>query len=273
MKKIIIFLIFLIFFTFIYAKYLNPEGFIIKEYTLINKTIPNSFNGFKIAHFSDTLLKNDYEIERINNVKDSLNELNLDIVIFTGDLIFKNNNLNDDDLNKLTKYLQEINVNIKKYAIIGDNDKKNIDQYKIIMEKANFTILDNNYDYVFYQDLNPLKIIAVDNNDVVNSLLINEENLNPFYTICLTHYADNVDFLKDYNFNAIFAGHSLGGQIRVPFIGGINKKAHADKYLDSYYNLNNIEIFINNGIGTEITSYRTFNKPTINLYRFQSDYS
>jgi len=38
MKKIIIFLIFLIFFTFIYAKYLNPEGFIIKEYTLIKHT-------------------------------------------------------------------------------------------------------------------------------------------------------------------------------------------------------------------------------------------
>jgi len=67
--------------------------------------------------------------------------------------------------------------------------------------------------------------------------------------------------------NIVFAGHSLGGQIKIPFIGGIKKMDGAKTYIESYYEVNNQKLYISNGIGTQDISFRFLNKPSITLYR------
>ena len=84
-------------------------------------------------------------------------------------------------------------------------------------------------------------------------------------TITLIHKPDEIKNLD--NTNLVFAGHSLGGQIKLPFIGGLKKIDGASTYLDSYYQVNNKQLYISNGIGTQDISFRFYNTPSITLYR------
>ena len=53
MKKTIIFIILLLTLTFLYSKYIEPNKFKVREYSVISSSIPESFNGYKIVHLTD----------------------------------------------------------------------------------------------------------------------------------------------------------------------------------------------------------------------------
>lgn len=67
----------------------------------------------------------------------------------------------------------------------------------------------------------------------------------------------------------IFSGHTLGGLIRLPFIGGIKKNQNSLSFEKGKYLEGKTTLFVNSGIGTEDISLRLFNYPTIYCYRFQ----
>ena len=75
---------------------------------------------------------------------------------------------------------------------------------------------------------------------------------------------------NNYKPDLILAGHSLKGQIIIPFFGGLLKKDGANKYTSDYYKHNNTLMYVSGGIGTETISMRLFNTPEINLYTFKS---
>ena len=77
--------------------------------------------------------------------------------------------------------------------------------------------------------------------------------------------------IKDKNIDLFLAGHSLNGQVRLPFIGSIYTPTGAKKYYDSKYKIDNTEIYISNGLGTSKIPYRLNNRPSINLYRFYNN--
>ena len=68
----------------------------------------------------------------------------------------------------------------------------------------------------------------------------------------------------------MLAGHSLNGQIKLPFIGGIIKDKYGKKYYNEYYKLNNTDLYVSGGIGANKYKFRFNNKPSFNLYRLRN---
>ena len=265
MKKIIIAFFLLLILTFIYGYYVDTNGFIIKENTIVVDNISDSYNGFKIIQFSDTLINSEQDIKNLNNVVSSINNLEPDIVFFTGDLLNSSYKLKETET--VSNILNRINAKYGKYAIIGDNDQNNLNDYKLIMDDSSFELLDNKSSLVFYKDINPIQIIGVTTPSGVNTAMVIDEDINPIYKIILTHYPDNIDSFSD--IDLVLAGHSLLGQVRLPFFGGIIKKTGATKYIDDYYEINDTKMYVTGGLGTEKTHFRLLNKPQINLYRLK----
>ena len=87
------------------------------------------------------------------------------------------------------------------------------------------------------------------------------------YKINIMHYPDDINKIKDYNFDLVLAGHSHNGQIRVPIYGAIMTPTHAKKYYKPYYKINNTNFYISSGIGCSDYNFRLFNRPSYNLYR------
>lgn len=250
--KILLLIIISIVALFFYARFINTKGLKVNEYAIIDEKLPSSFNGIKIVQFSDIHYGRTTNIETIKNMVLEINLLKPDIVIFTGDLYEKNINIPEKDKKEIIKELKKINVKITSLAIKGDSDKNDFEN---IMNEANFEIIDKNDKLIYYQGNTPIK---------VTNNYVNNEN---YFTIGLIHKPDDIDKMNLTNLNVVLAGHSLNGQIRIPFYGALIKRTGAKKYTDSYYKIDNTNFYVSNGIGTENFSFRFNNKPSINLYR------
>ena len=163
--------------------------------------------------------------------------------------------------------LKSIEATQYKFAIIGNDDEKYIDEYKEIMGYANFILLDNSNYLLFYKDIIPINIIGI--NDINKYEEISSE-VSASYTIVLTHKPDNFSALKNKDVDLVLAGHSLNGQIRLPFYGGLLKRNGCKEYIDGHYQADNKELYVTNGFGTIKYNFRLFNKPSFNIYRLKN---
>lgn len=266
--KVILLLIFLAFSLYFYSRYIETKLFKVKEYNIKNINIPNSFYGFKIVHISDIHYKVTTDDEDLKKIVNEINLLKPDIVIFSGDLFDKTIKYTNKDYKKIEELLKNINYNIGKFAIKGDNDLKN-DHWNDVIKNSDFTDLNDTYKLIYYKDSEPILLTGLSSNYYDNHVeKLKEIENNYKYSILVLHEPDFAD--KVNNYNLILAGHSLNGQINIPYIGGIIKEKYSNKYYSEYYKINNSDLYISNGIGTSKYKYRLFNIPSINLYRLRN---
>lgn len=274
--KIFIIVILIVTVFLLYSRFISTKGLDLKEYKIVNTNLPDSFYGFKIIHITDIHYGRTIDKKDLENLVKEINKSKPDIVVLTGDLIDKDTKQTEKIKQELIDSLSKINSNIGKYAIKGNHDY-NFDDWNYIIENAGFKDLNDTYEIIYNKSYEPISIIGISTN-LKGNLTINdktnkiEEELNtlevkPSYSILLIHEPDYINQINIDNYNLILAGHSHGGQIRLPFIGAIIKPTKAEKYYNEYYKINNTDLYISYGIGTSNLSFRLFNKPSFNLYR------
>lgn len=266
MKKIILSLILIITIVTLYGFFIAPNHFKVVEKDIKIANLNEAFNDFKIVEFSDLLLGSTKNIDDLDEIVTAINELQPDIIVFTGDLISPNYVPSESDIKTIKEKLSILDCTLYKYAIIGDNDQKNLELFEDIFKSSDFKILDNTSTYLFYKDVTPIKITGLTDISKIEDAIYMEEEMDTAYNILLTHYPDYIDTISNYNVDLVLSGHSLKGQIRLPFIGGIIKKSNANTYIDDYYVVNNTTMYVSGGLGCEYINMRILNKPEINLY-------
>ena len=107
---------------YLYARYLGIKGLQTHEYNIMSEDIPNEFNGFTIAQFSDFLYGGTTDIDTLSNLVDKINDYKPNVLVFTGDLIKSDYTLNEDEQNKIIEVLNKLNVEQNKFYILGDTD-------------------------------------------------------------------------------------------------------------------------------------------------------
>lgn len=262
----IIFLIILIITTiFILLRYIGNMGIKVKEYKIINNNIGN-FYGLKIVHVTDL----HYGMTNEKKLKKLVKEINLtkpDIVLFTGDLVDKNTKYNKEIDNVLIENLKNINAYYGKYYVNGDEDLL-YKTFDTIMSNSNFISLDDTYEVIYNEKNETIFLSGISPDKSLTNEIKENINLNTYnYKILLTHYPDSVTSVLKYNFDLIASGHSLNGQVRLPFIGSVYTKENSRKYYNSYYKIDNTNLYISSGIGNSTINIRLNNPPSFNLYR------
>lgn len=268
-RKIFFLLILIILLLIIYARFFGTTGLIIKDYNVSNENMNESFNGFKIVHFSDLHYGRTINKKELNNVVKKINLLKPDIVIFTGDLINKDVSIKDSELLNIINELSKINSIYGKYYVTGDHDTKNND-YEKIMNDSGFTNINDNYKIITNKNNDSILISGINYKSTGDYLEELFKNNLPSYKIMIMHTPDTFDNIKKYNFNLVLAGHSLNGQINLPFIGAVYSPKEARNYYKEYYKIDNTDFYISSGIGTNSFNYRLLNRPSINIYRLKN---
>jgi predicted MPP superfamily phosphohydrolase len=204
----------------------------------------------RIAHMSDLHFKGD--ADWLKAVVAATNELNPDIVCITGDFVEK-----AEFQPTVIEILRELSAPI--VAVIGNHD---------VWSKA---------------DLKPLKSLC---NESGGKLLLNEEfelkgisffganeatDVKPVdgdRRVLLCHYPAAVDNLNGTRYDLVLAGHTHGGQIRLPFIGALITPYGTNGYDMGIYEVNESLLHVSPGIGTLRPNVRFFCRPEVTLILF-----
>lgn len=268
-RKLFFLLILIICLVVVYSKYIGTSGLILKEYTIDKYNTPLSYKGFKIAHFSDVHYGNNVGTKELKNLVKKINMTNPDIIVFSGDFIDKRKKITDEEVTKITEILKELDSTYGKYYVSGDEDIK-CESYGAIFDGAGFMSLDNTYDVIYNKSNESILISGLSANG--DSVYLNElfKNLNIGYKIFVMHMPDDYSKIDDYKFDLILSGHSLNGQIVIPFYGGVFKYKGSNKYYKPHYKIEDADLYISGGIGTKDYDYRLFNRPSFNLYKLKN---
>jgi uncharacterized protein len=259
--------------------YMNNNILWITRVTIDSPKIGENFNGFKIVHISDLHSKSfGRNQQRIIN---KIRKLKPNIVVITGDIV-DSKRYSEEAIIKLTN---EISEDVPIYYSTGNHEawsgkfelslqKKLIntgvnilrDESAIIErkgEKINILGIDdpsfdnNNYDMSYSS-----------NSAVENAIekALEQVDINNF-SILLSHRPETFEVYARSGIDLVFTGHAHGGQIRLPFVGGLiapNQgllpRYDAGKYNQGYYNM-----IVSRGLGNSIIPVRLFNLPEIVL--------
>jgi len=244
-----------------YIYYASTSVISVREYSNIYNTLPKEFHGFKIVQFGDLYYDNNYS-KTIEILVKKINILKPDLIVFTGGLINKNYSLKETSKNKLETYLSKIKSSVGKYYVVGDNDNEDVVE---ILNNSGFKLLDNSSELIYYNSTTPILLHGItDNYDIKY-----KEN-NKLFKINILHDAKKTTDILSYNSpEIIMAGKTLNGQVRIPYQDKILKEKDELSYKKTL-KLNNTDIFITGGIGTNNLPIRLFNHPSINFYRLRT---
>ena len=271
--KVTLILILILAITILYGIFIATKKLDVNKYNVVNKNIPENFSGIKIAHISDIHYNTAIKKKELKNIVNRINDLEPDIVIFSGDILDNSIVYNDSDKNTLIESLSQIDDNLGKYIIRGNDDYDDI--WLEIVESSGFTMLNNSYQLIYNDYDNPINIAGLDseynkeNLDMIYNY-INNGGKNIKYRILVIHEPDYINNIDSNKFNLILAGHSLGGQIKIPVLQNIFLPQNSKNYYKDYYKIKNTDFYISSGLGTTKIKFRLFNNPSINMYTLKN---
>lgn len=278
MKKFIIITCIVVLFIsglLLYSRFIGTTGLNVKEYKVVNNKISDEYHGLKVVHLSDIHFNSTISEKDLEQIVDKVNQLKPDIVVITGDIIDERISYDKDIL---INCLKKIQAKLGKFAISGNHDLP-LDDFNSIVKESGFVNLDNTYELIYANSNQPIIISGINSNysdssnmgvktaEFDNYIANLTDDIKPIYSILLIHEPDFIDNLNLDNYDLILAGHSHGGQIKLPLISKIYTPHGAKKYYDEYYKINNTDLYISSGLGTSKLKFRLFNRPSINFYR------
>lgn len=229
-----------------------------------------SFNKeLSFAHITDTHFNDSYNENQYDKIITEINASDSDVLVFTGDL-FEVDDISNELEADITNLLKEITIEYK-IAVLGNHDYYNETKTETtirILENCGFIVLVNEDVELVIHD-NTIHFIGLDDYRFGNSDYEEILKTSQDYDInfVLSHEPDTYKEVKTYNIEAMFSGHSHGGQFRLPFVGHIIMVYGAREYPNHYYFENDTELFTSFGCGETIIPLRFFNPRVINFYK------
>lgn len=254
----------------IYLYYENTK-LQVSNYQIVNKNIPKYFNNYKIIQISDF---HNTKSKKLNN--DLIKEIKSqkpNIIVITGDLI----DAKKTDIDVAINFIKEINEIAPIYFITGNHENSTND-YSLLreqLEENKIIILDNDIEVLKIND-SEINLIGVSDpsiirdsfitdNEIIKSELKNIEYNKNNYTILLSHRPELFDTYVAENLNLVLTGHAHGGQIRIPFIGGLvaPNQGILPKYTSGMFESSKTTMIVSRGIGNSIIPFRINNRPEL----------
>lgn len=245
----------------------------IKTINVSSEKLPQNFEGFSIAHISDL---HNAEIGKDNkNLITKLKEADTDIIVITGDFIDSRRTDIDISLRFATeaaKIAPTYYVNGNHESRLSDADynrlKEGLESAGVMVlenESADITIGNETITLIGINDPKfPMEIVDDDMGQNVANQIMSVFSENDNYTILLAHRPEYFDVYTD-KVDLVFSGHAHGGQVIVPFVGGVIAPSQGfwPEYYDGIYTKGKTSMIVSRGIGNSLFPFRVNNRPVI----------
>jgi hypothetical protein len=243
--------------------------------TIQDQRLAQLFEGKVIVQLSDLHISSLGLREQ--NVLDTLDKLQPDIIFLTGDYVAWNG-----DYGPALNFLSRLHAKVGVWAVMGDYDYSNSRKSCLFCHEEGTAIPSRRHSVRFLRDkfevLNlPEGSVGIAGTDIeqVNS----PENLkiwaeikqNAIPTIVLSHSPLAFDAISDNQNLIMLAGDTHGGQVPIPawvfgIIGGYKKNA---LYSQGLFEQRGNRMFVSRGIGWSHLPIRFFRRPEVVVFHFE----
>lgn len=268
--SMLLILILVVLLTIGYACFIEPNRLTVNT---LEDTSYSMKKPITVAVFADTHFGFQYDLDDFEKVIKKINENPPDLLLFAGDLI---DNLNEYDgsPSQISEALSRMDANVGKYAVFGNHDYGGgaEHEYEDIMKAGGFKVLVN--ETITFQDYN-FRLIGIDDLLIgYGDPSVAEQVDSDMYNLVLCHEPDIVDKISEANVDYMLAGHTHGGQIRIPFYTQKFLPFYGEKYVKGEYqteNKNETILYVNAGLGTTKVPARLGAVPELTYLTIQPD--
>ena len=248
----------------------------INTYTISSPRLPESFDGFRIAHLSDIHNGENEDLLPL------LRQTRPDIIVITGDLI----DSRDTQVEIALAFIQEAVQIAPCYYVTGNHEVRVPGEYwqlKDGMEAAGVIVLENAKTRISLEG-QAITVIGVDDPSyeteypIGNSVGVIRKHLDMLqsdgdgFTLLLSHRPELFETYVDCGIDLTLSGHTHGGQIRLPFIGGLIAPGQGlfPEYDAGLFEEGNCRMIVSRGIGSSSFPFRFNNRPEIVLIELKT---
>ena len=252
----------------------------LNTYTVTSARLPESFDGYRIAHVSD--LRNAEMGEDNEKLLAMLREVDPDMIAITGDIIDSRNT----NVEIALQFAQEA-VKIAPCYYVSGNHEARVNEYEelknglisagvIILEDAQTEISIEGQTITLIGVNDPsfqTDYLFGDSETVMNSKLTELYTDGEAFTILLSHRPELFDAYAEHDVDLVLSGHAHGGQFRLPFIGGVvaPNQGLFPEYDAGVYTDGNTNMLVSRGVGNSILPFRINNRPEVILIELQAE--
>ncbi len=237
--------------------------------TIQNGKIPASFQGYKIAEVAD-LHNHDWH----GKLTQKLRKEAPDLIVITGDLVDSSHTDFDIAMEFINSAMEIAPV----YYVTGNHEAwlGNYGELEKRMQNAGVHMMDDR------------NLLITHGNDSVNLIGIQDPDftergafsgiqeamvttkLQPLlqenaYNIVLCHRPELFDGYVETGADLVITGHAHGGQIRIPFVGGLiaPNQGFFPTYTEGVYHRNATDMVVSRGLGNSVLPVRINNTPEL----------
>lgn len=247
----------------IVAVWLGNNALGITKYEVV-ANIPYSFDRFKIAHISD--LHNANIGNGNKKVLDALCEISPDIIVMTGDMIDSRNT----KVEVAADFAQKATEIAPCYYVTGNHEARVRGEYeklKKALVAAGVKVLENE-SVVIKRGNDEISLTGIHDTGfdfdtgveyLIKGAIDNSDN----YRILLMHRPEY--FKRVEGADLVLSGHAHGGQIRLPFVGGLFAPGQGllPEFDAGVYKNGETVMVVSRGLGNSLFPIRVNNPPEI----------
>ena len=238
----------------VYSVKIEPNLLLVRHYQLQGETAGTE--TIRLAQISDIQIGENYSMKQLQRVVNKIEKQQPDMILFTGDL-FENYAVCGAEVEaEVTALLGRLQAPLGKYAVWGNRDYGGgaARAYRRILDKAGFELLCNSSVQITAAEGKQVLLCGLDDGlfGAPDDAQFPQQMDTFAYRILLLHEPDLAQRWVQSDFQLILAGHSHGGQVRLPFGAGL-RTVLAEQYTRHFYTLNEetgLQLYVNTGLGT-----------------------
>lgn len=268
-KKACFFLLF--FCMLVLFLYRQNNGLTVTEYEIVNKDLPQSFNGCTIVQISD-LHNKSFGKEQKKLVR-RIKACEPDVIVLTGDLVDSNR----PDVDTALELVSAIADLAPVYFVTGNHDnwlsKEDTEQLMqglgnagvhVLKDEVRILTMGKSEETIYMAGIDDASLASTAECDKALQKLTARKKPDDFM-ILLAHEPQRLEQYAACGVSLVLSGHAHGGQFRIPFIGGFvaPDQGFLPTYTEGVFHEKDTDLVISRGLGNSVIPIRLLNRPEL----------
>lgn len=259
----------------------NNHALGLTTYCIHYENLPDAFDNYRIIHLSDI-----HNIDYGNDNKiiiDLVRDSNPECIVITGDLLDSRNTKPSISM----KLVSELTKIAPVYYVIGNHESRltiyqqfedDLKQLGVCVLRNEFVLIEKENQAIQLLGIDDPNFDRIKDESIIPSQIVEHKikkiKQNNLFTILLIHRPELFEIYVKNKIDLALTGHTHGGQIRIPLIGGIIAPSQGffPKYDAGLFQKNGTNMIISKGIGDSSFPFRVNDNPEVVLIELQKTY-